>query len=191
MSPAQVLDEWFGVLDSLGSAPPEKQKRWFSKDADFDQYLAAVFGEAVQKAAGGELDWDHRPDSNLARIILLDQFTRNIYRGSPQMYAADAIARGLTQQLIQSGADQHFPLAHRTFTYMPLMHSESLRDQEACVRCFEECLASAPEETKAPLAFNLKYAKDHLNIVARFGRFPHRNAILGRESTAEELDFLN
>lgn len=190
MRPEVVLDEWFGDLDELGRSAPEKQRRWFSKDLVFDQYLHTKFGAWVAAAAEGQLNWGDAATAKLAEIILLDQFTRNVYRGSRQMYAADEKALGLCKQLLATAADQQLPFAHRMFSYMPLMHSERIADQRECLRLFEELLATQPDPLKGTIEFTLKFAKDHQRIVERFGRFPHRNEILGRESTPEELEFL-
>lgn len=190
MTPAEVLDEWFGPLDKDGLASPEKRERWFKKDPAFDQSLKQRYRQAIDQAAAGELGWDDSTEARLAEIILLDQMSRNVYRGSGQMYQGDARALELVGALLESGDDTRLPTAHRIFAYMPLMHSEQLADQDRCVECFEKQLASCAESAKQGLSDNLKYAKMHRNIVARFDRFPHRNELLGRETTEEEAEFL-
>src|SRR5690606_29754039 len=126
----------------------------------------------------------------LAGIIVLDQFSRNMFRDSPAMYSADHIARAFTYELIALAHDRQLSLAHRTFAYMPLMHSERLVDQDRCVELFEEFARELPSERRKGVEANLKYAIAHRDIVARFGRFPHRNHILGRTSTDKEIEFL-
>lgn len=180
MNDAQaVLDFWFGD----GDAPREE---WFRKDPAFDQRVAARFGPLVERALAGELaGWQASPDTALALILLLDQFTRNIFRGSPRSFAGDAPALAAARALVASGGDQALPPLHRAFAYMPFEHAEDLAAQDEAVRLFTPLAAQAPY-----LAEMLDYAHRHRAIVARFGRFPHRNAVLGRVSTAQEAEFL-
>ncbi|MGI9371226.1 MAG: DUF924 family protein [Hyphomicrobiales bacterium] len=171
VTPRDVLDFWF-------EAGP---KKWFAKDDDFDQAITATFQHANQLGRAGGLDaWTETPDGILALIILLDQFSRNMYRGSPDMYAADAKALTLSKEAIARGIDGELPDQARHFLYMPFMHSERLDDQQRCFEIFQ----SEGEELK------LKHSKQHLETIKRFGRFPHRNEILERQSTQEELDFM-
>lgn len=157
------------------------EKQWFGKDLEFDADIRQRFGDLVEAAMAGTLDhWCDSPRSALAYILLLDQFTRNIYRGMAKAFAADAKARAATERTLSEGWHEDWPEAYKVFLYLPLEHSEDLADQERCVALFE-ALGDA-EKTD--------YAVRHRDIVQRFGRFPHRNAILGRESTAAELDFL-
>jgi uncharacterized protein (DUF924 family) len=174
-----VLDFWFGADD----APREE---WFRKDAAFDRRIAERFGPLVERALAGELaGWQESPDSALALILLLDQFTRNIFRDSPRAFAGDPLALATARSLVASGRDQALPPLRRAFAYMPFEHAEDLAAQDEAVRLFTPLAEQAPF-----LAEMLDYAHRHRVIVARFGRFPHRNAVLGRVSTAEEAQFL-
>ena len=156
-------------------------ERWFSRNDDFDAELRARFLPAHEAAARGELDgWLETPDGALALLLLLDQLPRNLFRGTPRMYATDAAGLQAAEKAIALGHDRRVEPALRVFFYLPHMHSEGLADQERCVALtagLEERVTSA--------------AREHLEIVARFGRFPHRNAILGRETTPEERRYLD
>ena len=174
----QVLHFWRGDL-------------WFKGGAEVDASIRAQFGPLVDQAmSGGLADWEATPLARLALILLLDQFSRNVYRGQARAFAGDARAQALSQRTLDAGEDAQLPRAGRLFVYMPLMHAETLAQQNACVACFERLHAGSPEGLKDILANNLQYAILHRDIVARFGRFPHRNAVLGRSSTPEELEFL-
>ena len=167
-SPDDVLREWF--------SDPE---RWWKPDAAFDDYLRDTYGDDVEAAIQGKLDdWARSPRSALALVILLDQFARNIHRGTPRMYAGDAKAVAMSLAVIESGADASLSPDERQFLYMPLMHSEDGSIQQRSLEKFRE------------LGQSVDYAERHAEIVLRFGRFPHRNAILGRNSTPEEIEFL-
>jgi uncharacterized protein (DUF924 family) len=139
---------------------------------------------------GGLTDWESEPRSALALILLLDQFTRNVFRGSKDMYAGDERALAVAQQALASGHDAELPWCCRPFLYMPFMHSESLPEQEACVGFFEQLARDAPAALRPGFMNNHRFAVAHRDIVARFGRFPHRNALLGRLSSDAESEFL-
>lgn len=169
MTPQDVLNFWF-VESGF--------KKWYAKDPIFDQAIRERFGALHEQALRDELNnWRATPEGRLAEIILLDQFSRNIYRDSAKAFAGDALALQLAQEAVASGADQSVGLERRAFFYMPYMHSESKEAQLAGMPLFE----STP---------NAKYAREHKEIIDRFGRYPHRNAILGRDSTPEEIEFL-
>ena len=171
-TPAQVLDFWFG-------AGPEK---WFSKDDAFDAAIVDRFLPTYEAAAAGRLtDWEATPESALALLIVLDQFPRNMFRGSPRSFAADALALAVAKRAVARGFDRKLELPKRNFFYLPFEHSENLEDQERGVALSRQY---ADENT-------LKYAELHADIIRRFGRFPHRNAILGRSTTPEERAFLD
>jgi uncharacterized protein (DUF924 family) len=156
--------------------------RWFKKDDAFDVAILAQFLPTCEAAAAGRLaDWEATPDGALALTIVLDQFPRNMFRGSPRIYAADHLARAVAERALARGFDQVVAPALRTFFYLPFMHSEALADQERCVALYR-----AIDD-----ADNLRYAEDHADIIRRFGRFPHRNEILGRATTPEEQAFLD
>ena len=191
LAAAQVLHFWLGD-DPLADWPqPHRGDLWFKGGAEVDANIRAQFGPLVEEAmTGGLADWEATPLARLALILLLDQFSRNVYRGQARAFAGDIRAQALSQRTLDAGEDVALPRAGRLFVYMPLMHAETLAQQNACVACFERLLAGAPEALKDILANNLQYAILHRDIVARFGRFPHRNAVLGRNSTPEELEFL-
>ncbi|RAL22872.1 DUF924 domain-containing protein [Lujinxingia litoralis] len=188
-----VLQYWFGTTDAIrdGNFPPEKYRIWFAGGEQVDREIRERFAELVIQARNAELeDWLQSADSRLALILLLDQFTRNIYRGTDQAFAADHLALKYALQAIECGHDQELAPIARAFFYMPLEHDESLEHQDRCVELFESLTHQAPDAHVELFQGFLDYAVQHRDIIARFGRFPHRNAILGRESTAEELAYL-
>ena len=192
MTPDDVLSFWIGPLDDDGLAAPDAQKRWWSKDPELDRTCAERFGELHGKlAANGHPAWRETPRGLLAVVIVLDQLSRNIHRDATAMYAADPLALGLAKTGLERDDFLVLRAHERLFLYMPLMHSEALADQERCVGLFAgELAATRSEPLRAAFGQNLRFARQHRDIVARFGRFPHRNAILGRASTAEEEAFL-
>lgn len=188
-----VLRFWFGELDEAGECHPDVKKRWFTKDAAFDQEIRDKFGSLYALlAATGTVrpPWVEGPEGLLSAIIVLDQFSRNMFRDSPAMYAADGTALSLTYELIALGYDRKLSVPYRTFSYMPLMHSERLADQERCIELFQALGEELDGDQRKAIEANTHYAVLHRDIVARFGRFPHRNAILGRPSTEDEQEFL-
>ena len=190
-TPSQVLDYWLG--DGIEKDWPTQDlgKRWFGGGAELDAEIRVRFGSAVDEAlAGGLRDWEQTPLHRLALIILLDQFTRNMFRGTARAFAGDARAQQLVRQTIAAGEDRQLPWAARVFLYMPLMHAESPPLQDECVARFTRLVADAPDDLKQRLQGNLDYAHQHRDIIALFGRFPYRNAVLGRADTPEEKDFL-
>ncbi|SFU38968.1 Uncharacterized conserved protein, DUF924 family [Polaromonas sp. YR568] len=190
-TPAEVLDFWLG--DGVHKEWPTQDlnKRWFSGGAELDTEISERFGSDVEAAvAGGLQDWEQPPLNRLALVILLDQFTRNVFRGKGEAFAGDARAQQLVLQALADGEDLTLPWAGRLFLYMPLMHAESLALQDECVARFVRLQADAPDSLKQRLQSNIDFAHLHRDIIARFGRFPYRNAALGRLDTAEEADFL-
>ena len=182
--PQPVLDFWFGAPGSAEFGT--QRKLWFTKDADFDRALADRFGVSVERALRGELDaWATTASGALARILLLDQFTRNAFRGEKRAFAGDAQALAAAGAMIGSRGDELLPPFMRVFVYMPFEHAEGMAMQDEAVRLFTRLAAAAPE-----VEHMLDYAHRHRAVIERFGRFPHRNAILGRQSTAEELAFI-
>jgi uncharacterized protein (DUF924 family) len=174
-----VLDFWFGD----GGIRAE----WFRKDAAFDALIGQRFGALVERAKHGELlQWQDQPASALARILLLDQFTRNLHRDSARAFSGDALALAAASAMVAAGQDRQLPPVQRAFVYLPFEHAEELAAQDDAVRLFVALAGEAPE-----LNGMLDYAHKHRAVIARFGRFPHRNALLGRESTPAELAFLN
>jgi uncharacterized protein (DUF924 family) len=186
-----ILDFWFGSLDQDGCADSEHSARWWKKDAAFDEEIGRRFGEVYRSIRAGELDdWLKDPRGRLAQVIALDQFSRNTFRGTPEAFAGDARAREIAVDALDRGDDRALPRDQRFFLYMPLMHSEDLALQDRTIALFTALRDSAPPALREKSAGYLKYAEMHRDIVRRFGRFPHRNAILGRPSSPEELAFL-
>lgn len=175
MIPADILDFWFA---------PAASRHWFDSSPDFDRAVRERLGAAQADAAAGRLEtWQEQPDGALALCILLDQAPRNIQRGTALAFACDPLARSVARRLLDRGFDRLYPGDHhRLFAYLPFEHSEALEDQELSVRLFTERTADAT---------NTEYARRHFDIIRRFGRFPHRNAVLGRISTPEEVVFLS
>ena len=187
MKPQEVLDFWFLAPASAGYGAQRGQ--WFRKDDQFDADIAARFGPQIEQAvAGGLREWDEEgPQGSLARILLLDQFTRNSGRGTPAAFAGDALALAAAQQLVASGADQALTPLQRWFAYMPFEHAEDAAMQERSIELFTALAQQNPGQGFEGV---LDYAHRHRGVIARFGRFPHRNAILGRASTPEEAAYL-
>lgn len=178
-----VLDFWFRPAgEPHGSYRPE----WFRKDDAFDAAIRERFGAAVEVALAGT-PGEEADEALLARILLLDQFTRNIFRGTPRAFAGDAQALQIAESLVADGRDKNLTPWQRWFAYLPFEHGESLLDQERSVALFS---ALAREMQHEAFDSARDYALRHREVIARFGRFPHRNAILGRASTTEEIQFL-
>lgn len=191
--PDAVLAHWLGSVRPSNASALAHKLQWFTKSAAFDEDLRVRFGVAVQAAVGGALQhWAQQgPWQRLALIVLLDQFTRNIDRGLPQSFAGDAQALTLALQALEAGEDQQLPEVVRIFMYLPLEHAEDLALQDRSVKAFAALADAAPDaETQAFLAGTLDYAHKHRDVITQFGRFPHRNAILGRESTPAEQAYL-
>ena len=176
-----ILEFWFGMAKGLGSPRIE----WFRKDPKFDGEIRTRFGALHAKAAAGELNaWRASPEPMLALVIVLDQFSRNLYRNDPRAFAQDEMARSCAAEAIRRKDDLGFIPVQRQFIYLPFEHSEELADQDRAVALMESL--DEFEETRGLTA----WAEKHREIIQRFGRFPHRNAILGRQSTPEEEEFL-
>ena len=187
----EVLGFWFGTLDAEGRATQEIAARWWTKDPAFDQALRDRFGALHEEVLRGEHDdWLASARGRLAAVIVLDQLSRNMFRGSARMFAADDRALAIAEEGIARGQDRELAYAERSFLYLPLEHSEDLVRQERCVELFRTWRDEAPEALRGGIDDSRDYAIAHRDIIRRFGRFPHRNALLGRESTAEELEFL-
>jgi len=184
-SPDAVLDFWFLPPDDPGFGKSRQQ--WFKKSADFDQICKEKLGPAVQAGVNGDLNHWAQDDSvlpGLALIILLDQFTRNIYRDDHRMVAGDTIALLTAKKIVAEGKDQELLPVQRLFCYLPFEHAEDLEMQHESLRLFKSLQAFPDTEDL------LVYAEKHAVIIERFGRFPHRNEVLGRTSTPEEIEFL-
>lgn len=182
---------WFGELDAEGRASPEKTQKWFSKDPAFDALIRKHFQEYVDPAFMGALDrWTKNDAGLVALIILLDQFPRNMFRDSTRAFAYDKKALASAFLAVQDQRYLGMPALYAYFSLMPTMHSEYLDVQELGLEAFTRLLEKVPAPHKDMIGVAQRYAKAHRDIIARFGRFPHRNAILGRASTSEEIAFL-
>lgn len=167
-----VLMFWFDELTP---------QQWFNSFDDVDEAIANRFSTAHEAASEGELfEWRETPNGRLAEIIVLDQFARNLFRGDPRSFATDTLALVLAQEAIAAGDDQRIDPERLAFLYMPFMHSESLLMHEIAEKLFD----------RPGMEMNLKSLRSHTKVLQRFGRYPHRNAAVGRQSTADEIDFL-
>lgn len=183
MAPDAVLDFWFGAPPE--GVTPERRKLWFGKSADTDALIRERFGNLHGQARSGDLThWRAKARSCLAYVIVTDQFPRNLFRGTPDAFATDALALSAARSAIEAGFDRSLTPVERAFLYLPFEHSEDLADQDRAVALFD-----ALRQEPGMDGFH-DYAVAHRRIVARFGRFPHRNEILGRASTPEERAFL-
>lgn len=180
--PRQLLDFWFD---------PESTGHWFTRDDDFDRRIAERFGAATEAAAAGNLDdWSATPQGWLALLLLLDQFPRNLYRGDARAWAQDVSAQRVALSGLAQNHDSALPVVMRVFAYLPMEHAEDMRLQQRSVELFEALCREVPESERSRFEGFLDYARRHREVIERFGRFPHRNEILGRASTPEEQHYL-
>lgn len=190
-SPETICEFWFGPSQDDLEVAQQQSKLWWSKNPDVDTAIKARFSSYLAKTARGELEvWQQTPLGTLALILLTDQFSRNMYRDTAEAFAYDAIARMLCKQSLKDGIDQSLRPIQRVFFYMPLEHSESLADQEHCIQLFQRLAAECEPPLKDTFERYIDFAVRHRDIIDRFGRFPHRNAILHRNSTQTEIEFL-
>jgi uncharacterized protein (DUF924 family) len=186
-----ILEFWFGVLPDDASLPDGAMRRWFQAGPALDPEIVSRFGALHARAAAGQLDgWAATPRGRLALVILLDQFSRHVHRGRPDAFAQDPRAQALVQEGLELGMDRPLRPLERMFFYVPLEHAEDLAMQERCVGLFHQLARDVPAPVRSLYESFLDPVSQHRDIVARFGRFPHRNQVLGRQSTAEELAFL-
>lgn len=182
-TPRDILEFWFS---------PRARQLWFEKDKAFDDEIRARFATAVHAAQLGELgSWQQSPEATLALLLLLDQFSRNIYRGSAKAFLGDQLAREIAEHAIAKGFDAQFGFQEQRFFYLPFEHGESLADQRRSIELFTAALERAAAEDRNDAIEQLDYADQHRKVIERFGRYPHRNEALGRPSTEAEIDFLN
>ena len=187
----QVLSFWFGENLDDPEVVEEQHRRWFIANADTDQEIREKFTGLLEQAdQGGCDDWRQELKSALALLLVFDQFPRNIFRGSARAFLFDGKARALTHECLRNGWDRQLHPLEATFIYLPLEHSEEFADQNRCVELYFSLQSRAPAGMEKMFAGFLEYGILHRDIIARFGRFPHRNDVLGRESTDEERDYM-
>ena len=187
----ELLTFWFGPRPKKAADLAARMGVWFGNNADFDRELVERFVDLAHAAAAGELDeWAFEPRRRLALILALDQLPRNIHRGDALAFAHDNKALALTLDGLSSGMDRKLANLERLFFYMPLQHSEDVEIQATAVAVYEQLMLDADKLEKDALATAFDFAQQHRDLVQRFGRFPHRNAMLGREATPAETEFL-
>lgn len=185
-----LLDFWFGPLVN-GVAAADKRQRWFQPDADFDAQCSAQFGPLLAPALAGDLDdWLITAQGRLAFILLTDQMPRNVYRGQVLAYAWDTVALQAAREGVALRADRELAWDERSFFYMPFEHTENLLDQHLAVGLYALMRDESPRELRNQTGNSLRYAQQHRDIILRYGRFPHRNIVLGRESSVDEAAFV-
>ena len=186
-----VLDFWFGEVNELGCSSPEHRQRWWTKSDAFDEALRSQFvGDYEAIVAGDREAWRNTARGALAFIIVLDQFSRNMFRGTPEMFAADELAREVCSEGLDAGFDAELSFDERVFFYLPLEHSEEVADHHRCIELFRALVDGSPEPLEEDAKNYLYFADRHKAIIDRFGRYPHRNETLGRANTPEETEFL-
>jgi uncharacterized protein (DUF924 family) len=190
-TPESVLEFWFGNDLESPEAVAARCRLWFAGEPSFDQLVRERFDGLPESAQRGALDsWQHEPRSGLAFVLVLDQFPRNLYRGSARCFAYDSLAYEVAAQAIDRGFDTRVSPLEAMFFYLPLEHREEAGAQARCVALFRSLLERAPAQLRPQFESFLSYAVRHQEVIDRFGRFPHRNAVLGRSSTEDELSYL-
>jgi len=190
-TPEAILNYWFGASGTAREIADRQSKLWFGKLPGKDREVSERFTPTFNAAATGSLDkWALTPRGRLALVIVLDQFPHHIHRDTPDTFAQDTKALALSLAALAAGEDRSLALIERVFLYLPLEHAESLAMQDLSVAQYQQLVDEAPESERATFANFLDYAHKHRDVVVRFGRFPHRNAILSRPSSAEEIAFL-
>jgi uncharacterized protein (DUF924 family) len=191
VQPESVLAFWFGPAGSAAEIAGRQRTLWFGKSLENDQTVIRQFASVLLDATAGQLDqWVRTPRGRLALVIVLDQFPHHVHRGQPQAFATDPQALALSLDALAGAEDQQLAPIERVFLYLPLEHAESMAMQNLSVSLYEKLARDSPANERALFDGFLDYARKHRDVVARFGRFPHRNAILGRASTSDELEFL-
>lgn len=187
----ELLGFWFGDLGRADLPSSDRTNLWFGENEELKEGLLLSFKNDYHAATQGQLDnWATTPRGRLALIILLDQFSRCLYRNSPDAFAYDKLAQELCVEGLRSKMDQSLTLIERVFFYMPLVHSEDSKSQEKSIRLFQNLVSLSMTETTQVYQLFLAYAYAHFRVIKEFGRFPQRNTILGRESTESEIAFL-
>jgi uncharacterized protein (DUF924 family) len=186
-----VLDFWFGELNELGCASPEHRRRWWKKSDSLDEAVRSTFLQDYEAVVAGERDaWRSTARGTLAHIIVLDQFSRNMFRGTPKMFAADELARETCYEGLDAGFDGELELDELLFFGLPLAHSENMVDHRRCAEFFHALVENCDEAVATDAGAYLESMDSHRKIVERFGRYPHRNETLGRPTTPGEAEFL-
>lgn len=189
---SSVLDFWFSDAELDSPEIDSRMDRWFGSSDDLDRQIQEQFGELIDRASAGELDhWAESPQGRLALIIVLDQFRRNIYRGEAAAFTHDKQALKLSIEGTISGAHKELSPLQKMFFFMPLQHAESLKIQEKSVGIFNALAESVSDTLRETFLTAAHFAELHRDIVAEFGRFPHRNAVLGRENSSTEAEYLS
>jgi uncharacterized protein (DUF924 family) len=187
-----IVDHWFGDDLESPKAVSERSRQWFASDPTFDELIRSRFRTLPDQALNGDFaEWTRTPLSTLALVLILDQFPRNLYRGSPRSFAYDSAAVNISRKAVARNLDHELHPLHAVFLYLPLEHSEDQELQNQCVSLFRQLVERAPSLLTNQFSSFLEYAERHHAVIEQFGRFPHRNSILGRISTPEELEFLH
>ena len=187
----KILEFWFGTFPNAWTGDESKEDMWFVNGAAYDAQIFSSFGADYFRAVEGELDsWPDSPRGRLALIILLDQFSRHIHRGSAESFAQDMKSQQLCIEGISAGDDLNLHPVERSFFYMPLQHAEDMERQDLGIEAYTQLIQDVPEQYRKPFEGNLEWAQKHHYVIERFGRFPELNDILGRESTEEEIEFI-
>lgn len=187
-----ILHYWFGGAKNDAEIISEKSSLWWKKDPVVDADTRRRFEMMLDAEIKNEFaSWSHSPRGQLARVLLCDQFPRNMYRDTPRAFDYDERARKLSREALDTGLDKKLRPVERVFLYVPFEHSEAVEDQALSLRMFTALVEDVPETDRPAFQKYVEFAQKHKEIIDRFGRFPHRNAILGRASTPEELEFLN
>ncbi len=187
-----VLEFWFGPHADDPGTLTARNRRWFGGAADFDREVRERFQDTLGAAAGGRLRrWQLSRRGTLALIVVFDQFSRHVHRGTPQAFACDDRALALCRDAVASGGDRELAIVERAFFYLPLEHAEDIEAQDRAVACYERLHEEAPEALHEFTARTLAHAREHRELIGEFGRFPHRNLALGRTATAAENAWLS
>jgi len=187
----KILEFWFGTFPDAWSGDESRCDMWFKNGAAYDTEIFSAFGTDYFRAIDGELDhWADSPRGRLALIILLDQFSRHIHRGTAEAFAQDQKSQQLCIEGIGTGDDQGLHPVERSFFYLPLEHAEDIELQNLGVQAFSQLVQDVPQQYREPFEVALEWAQKHQYVIEQFGRFPELNEILGRESTAEEIGFI-
>ena len=187
----KILEFWFGTFPNAWTGDASRQDMWFKNGAAYDSQIFATFGTDYIRAVDGEFDsWTQSPRGRLALIILLDQFSRHIHRGSAEAFAQDKKSQQLCIDGIGAGDDINLHPVERSFFYLPLEHAEDIERQNLSVEAYRQLIQDVPEQYREPFEASLEWAEKHRYVIEQFGRFPELNDILGRESSADEIAFI-